>query len=95
MAEWCALVKALEWLNESGLKMPSRLKIEGDSQLIINQYTGEWKCNDSRMKMWCGWAIKAAEKTGCLITAFWIRREQNEWADSLSQRGIYAESDNS
>lgn len=54
-AEYDTLIAALEAvqkrLRESGADpMTARLDIRGDSQLVINQVRGEWKCSDERMR---------------------------------------------
>jgi len=54
-AEYDTLIAALEAvqkrLREGGADpMTARLDIRGDSQLVINQVRGEWKCSDERMR---------------------------------------------
>ncbi|MBK8050566.1 MAG: reverse transcriptase-like protein [Anaerolineales bacterium] len=54
-AEYDTLIAALEAVHKRLLDggadpATARLEIRGDSQLVINQVTGEWKCTDERMR---------------------------------------------
>lgn len=48
VAEWIALGFALRFLADAGWK--GRLRITGDSKLVINQLTGEWQCKAEHLK---------------------------------------------
>jgi ribonuclease HI len=81
VAEWHALWRALQFLAEQGWR--GRLQIYGDSQLVLNQLTGRWKCHKEYL-----WRCR----DGCLVLlagidwrATWIPREENGEADALSR----------
>jgi ribonuclease HI len=47
-AEYCALGFALRWLKDSGWD-GEELIVRADSQLLIKQVLGEWKCKSERL----------------------------------------------
>lgn len=49
MAEYLALIGALQWLQSVKFKQQYRLKIHGDSMLVVNQVNGGWKCHNDRL----------------------------------------------
>jgi ribonuclease HI len=88
VAEYTALRKALVLVKEKwGTDL--KLTIYGDSQLVINQMSGEWNTDRASGKY-------VQEMTACLqlLTQFpriefiWIPREQNTFADGLSKRAL-------
>jgi len=82
VAEYTALIKALEWLVNSGL-VDEETVVRGDSQLTIYQMTGRYSVNAERI-------IPLHKKAANLAKKFrkirfeWIPRERNEEADRLS-----------
>ncbi|MDQ3853867.1 MAG: ribonuclease HI family protein, partial [Thermoproteota archaeon] len=48
VAEYTALVKALQWLLENNLGS-TKVEIKSDSQLIVNQLTGDYKVKSKRI----------------------------------------------
>jgi ribonuclease HI len=83
VAEYSGFVAILEYLITQGLEK-TRVKIFGDSNLVIQQMFGTWK-----MKK--GFYIETALKAQKLLknfpntTGHWIPREQNGIADELSK----------
>jgi ribonuclease HI len=84
VAEYQALIKALSMLSsilniETDFK--EELLINGDSQLVINQVTGSWRCNDSRLQVLRNMVqqilgtVKATFE--CHVKLEWIPREKN------------------
>lgn len=86
IAEYQALIKALEFLfHKSKIKI-SHLVILGDSMLVVQQVCGNWKCNKPYLyklknlistllsQICSSWEIK------------WIPRHENKDADELSKR---------
>lgn len=78
-AEYVALGSALRWLNETGRN--GNLQILGDSQLVINQLTGSWQCNQPRL-------MRLRDRCLELLAGFqwkakWISRDINVDADRL------------
>ena len=88
VAEYTALIKALEYLVENGLT-DDEVLVKGDSQLTIRQMQGIYSVKAERI-------IPLHEKATELVKKFrkirfqWIPREQNEEADHLSHEA-YAE----
>jgi ribonuclease HI len=86
LAEWRALEAGLCWLAH--LTVPvGRLRIFGDSQLVVHQLTGRWKCKTARLA-----AIRdeCQRLLGRLAAwdAFWVPRGRNERADGLAAEVI-------
>ncbi|MGN6483152.1 MAG: ribonuclease HI family protein [Thermomicrobiales bacterium] len=51
-AEYLTLIRALEWLDRflEGQRGGARVRINGDSQLVINQVTGKWKIKAEQLR---------------------------------------------
>lgn len=87
VAEYTALVRALEWLVERGLC--EELVVRGDSQLVIKQLKGEYAVRSQRL-------APLHRRVRELLSRFpsvkfeWVPREENGEADSLS-RAAYKE----
>lgn len=83
VAEYTALVKALEWLL-SNKKECERVSVRGDSRLVISQMRGEFKV---KAKSILPLFQKAAllKKEFADISFQWIPREENHEADKLSE----------
>ena len=87
VAEYCALGFALKWLLETGLGGKAVLDIRGDSQLVVEQLNGNWKCNKDhlrRLRDRCKALLQEIMPASWRAT--WIPREQNGEADALSRR---------
>ena len=85
VAEYTALIKALECLSERGLE-GEKLLIRGDSQLVIRQLKGEYKVRSERIK-------PLYERAKELLSRFdaeleWVPREKNAEADELSRKAF-------
>jgi ribonuclease HI len=81
-AEYLALIGALEQYLASGRSGP--LLVLGDSQLVINQMTGEWGINHPAL---LHLNRQAAALTGRIpggVRYRWIPREENQVADMLA-----------
>jgi ribonuclease HI len=84
VAEYTALVKALEWLLANNLGS-SRVEIMGDSQLIVNQLTGDYKVKAKRI-------VSLYKQVLLLMSKFhdiqikWVSREKNREADRLTNK---------
>jgi ribonuclease HI len=83
-AEYTGLILGLEKALELGIQ---QLKIEGDSNLVVNQVQGLWKVKEPRL-------VKYNQKAKELyakfteIRIYHIPREENKDADALSKEGI-------
>jgi len=86
VAEYTALVKALEWLVERGLT-GERLRVRGDSQLVIRQLRGEYAVRAPRI-------APLYRRVRELLARFpscefeWVPREGNREADALSLEAL-------
>ncbi len=84
VAEYTALIKALECLKEKGIK--DKVVIRGDSQLVIKQLKGEYRVRSERMK-------PLYKRVKELLEGFdyeleWVPRKFNEEADLLSREAF-------
>jgi len=84
VAEYTALIKALEWLQENGYGS-SKVEVKGDSQLVVRQMGGQYRVKNRQI-------IPLFQKAAVLRKKFadleisWVPREQNSEADRLSER---------
>lgn len=83
VAEWAGLTNALRYLVSNKFKHGSKINIKGDSQLVIYQLTGEYKCKKETLRPYY-------EECLMLLSdydwqAHWIAREENQEADTLSK----------
>lgn len=84
VAEYTAFVKALQWLLANNLGS-SRVEIMGDSQLVVNQLTGDYKVKAKRI-------ISLYKQVLLLMSKFhdiqikWVPREKNREADRLTNK---------
>jgi ribonuclease HI len=83
-AEYAGLILGLQQAKEFGIK---RLKVEGDSLLVINQMKGTYKCKSSNL-------LELYERAKELEAAFdkieynHVFRNKNKRADQLSNMAI-------
>lgn len=80
-AEYAGLILGLRWSLELGL---SSLAVKGDSQLVINQASGNWKVKNSRLKCLCS-RVRGLMARFDLVTLSWIPRQDNVRADQAVQ----------
>jgi ribonuclease HI len=87
-AEYLALIGALEQYLASGRSGP--LQVQGDSQLVINQMTGEWGINNPALWSLNRQATALAKRISGGVRYRWIPREENQVADTLAggQAGV-------
>ena len=84
VAEYTALVKALQWLLENNLSS-TKVEIKSDSKLIVNQLTGDYKVKAKRI-------ISLYKQVLLLKSKFqdiqikWVPREKNREADRLTNK---------
>jgi len=80
VAEYSALKRAVEWINEQ--KIVDDILIKGDSQLVINQMQGSWQIKSETSQRFVPQIRKLLK--GKKVRFMWIPREQNAEADMLS-----------
>ncbi len=84
MAEYTAVIRALEWLLENGYR-DEKVEVCSDSQLCMFQLQGHYAVRSPRI-----WLLY--ERASGLARRFrsvrfrWVPREQNEEADALSRK---------
>lgn len=81
VAEFSALKRALEWLNEQGIE--DEIVIKGDSMLVINQMKGIWQVKSQTSRKYVP-EIKMLLRRK-RVRLEWVKRENNAEADSLSR----------
>lgn len=84
-AEYAGVIGALEWVSTHAPKKD--LLIHSDSQLVINQMSGNWACNSPLLKKLRAVALEKSSKINS-VEYIWIPREQNSLADQVS-RSLY------
>jgi ribonuclease HI len=100
VAEWSALKFALYYLVRN--QWTGKLTIKGDSNLVIEQLVGNWRCNGKRLIEFRDCCLNYLEELGLAniqrnkkgkitavehkFTAMWIPRDQNKRADALSNQ---------
>lgn len=84
IAEYTAVIKALEWLLENGCA-GEEIAVCSDSQLCIYQLQGVYAVRSPRLMPLYARALELAEKFSGLSFK-WVPREQNEEADRLSRK---------
>ncbi|UXD21803.1 ribonuclease H [Ignicoccus pacificus DSM 13166] len=84
IAEYTALIKALECLREKGIK--DKVIIRGDSQLVIRQLKGEYSVRSERIKPLFQRAKELLRGLDYVLE--WVPRRLNEEADALSREAF-------
>lgn len=84
VAEYMALVKALQWLLENNLGS-SKVEVKSDSKLIVNQLTGDYKVKARRIVSLYKQVLLLKSKFQD-IQIKWVPREMNKEADTLTNK---------
>lgn len=82
-AEYNALINLLKEAKRRGIK---KIKIYGDSKLVVSQISKEWKIKMPHLYELAHKAWSLAENID--VTYEWVPREKNKRADELSNEGI-------
>lgn len=91
IAEWEALVEALKTAHAyaTGLDPDVKIRIYGDSQTIVRQFTGRYKVRAEHLRPFHTRAMMYKQLLGRRLRIVgWIPREDNKEADKLSKEGI-------
>ncbi len=83
VAEYTALVKALEWLV-ANKRESDVVRVRGDSNLVISQLRGEFRVRKKALMPLFQKAALLKNKFAD-ITFQWVAREENKEADKLSE----------
>jgi ribonuclease HI len=84
VAEYTALAKALQWLTESNFSS-QRVQIKSDSQLVVNQLSGDYKVKSRRIISLYKEVLLLKNKFQD-IQIVWIPRDKNREADKLTTK---------
>lgn len=84
VAEYTALAKALQWLLANNFSS-NRVEIKSDSQLVVNQLTGDYKVKARRILPLYKQVLFLKAKFQN-IQIKWIPREENREADRLTNK---------
>lgn len=84
VAEYSAVIMALEWLSSSSIKYPvSSIQFILDSELIVRQINGVYKVKDLKLKKLHTYVAELIKKIGKEFVFKNILREKNKIADEL------------
>lgn len=82
VAEYTALIKALEWLDAAGYGS-SPIEVKSDSQLVVNQINGQYRVRTKRLVP-LHLKVQSLLKKFKEVQVFWVPREKNAEADRLT-----------
>ena len=91
-AEYNSLLLGLSRARDLGIRI---LRIEGDSNLVVNQVAGKWQVKDLELKVICNKIKEIIKNDFDCVTIRHIYREYNKHADALtneclaSKKGFY------
>ena len=83
VAEYTALIKALEWLSRNQPR--ESIRIRSDSKLVVSQINGEYKVKSKRIIPLYRQAM-SLKNSFPSIEIEWVPREENREADALTNR---------
>ncbi|RLE88709.1 MAG: ribonuclease H [Thermoprotei archaeon] len=86
VAEYTALIRALEWLVEHGY-VEGKLVVRGDSQLAIRQLSGLYAVRSPRIRPLYGQVVRLLRNFK-QVKFEWIPRNLNWEADALSREAF-------
>ena len=86
-AEYAALHLALNELEQLGVHhLP--VHFVGDSQVVINQLTGEWPCTEIELNRWADRIEALEQKLGLTPSYDFVSRKKNQEADHLASQAL-------
>jgi len=86
-AEYAALHLALNELQQLGVHhLP--VHFVGDSQVVINQLTGEWPCTEIELNRWADRIEALEQKLGLTPSYDFVSRKKNQEADHLASQAL-------
>ncbi len=84
VAEYLALIRGLELALDQGVE---RLEVRGDSQLVIRQVTGAWRCRQPHLRPLRDRARELRDRFE-RVRFTWVDRGSNERADEAALQGV-------
>ena len=94
IAEYIALGALLVHIlakTSSVRNVDRKLVVRGDSQLVVNQFNGEWRVRKSNLRPIAAMVYIVRDQLidkGWTITAEWVAGYENKQADKLSRRAM-------
>lgn len=88
VGEYQAVIAAMLWLIGLPPNEQDSVILQSDSQLVINQVTGVWQCNDPKLVPLRDMVLEAKDRYSKSIMFKWVPRTKNLEADELS-RSVY------
>ncbi len=85
VAEYVALIRALEWLHAQGFR--GAVVAVGDSQLVVRQMLGEYEVRAEHLKAYHARLTQLAREFRH-VEFRWVPREENRRADALSKQAF-------
>lgn len=85
VAEYVGAIRALEKLRS--MNFTGEVVVEGDSQFVIRQMTGEYEVRAEHLKAYHDW-LRQLTRSFRRVVFHWVPREENTVADALSKRAI-------
>lgn len=86
-AEYAALYHGLNLCLELDISH-QKIKVIGDSLVVINQLTGEWPCYEPVLSQWMEKIEAICQKNKLIIDAKAVRRGDNKEADKLATQAL-------
>lgn len=83
VAEYTAVISALEWLKQNQELRIEKVKFFLDSKLVVNQLNGIFKIKEARLRELIIKVRRLEQETGINIFYVYIPREKNKIADGL------------
>ena len=88
VAEYQAVISALEWLKNSSIINQSSINFYLDSQLVVNQLNGLFKIKDGKLRVLIVKVRGLEQQIGGKIFYNLISRQQNKIADALVNKAL-------
>jgi len=88
-AEYTGLIEGLQYINKS-IRDVGKVEVKGDSNLVVQQVLGNWKCNAANLAPYCDKAksiLKSLKRKGHISLAH-VPREDNAIADVISNLAV-------
>lgn len=87
VGEWLALCNALELVIDLRKDFPAKIRVFGDSKLVVNQFNLLWQIKEDKFRKFFIRA-RIANELAKVGEIYWVRREQNKQADILSKMAL-------
>lgn len=87
VAEYTALIRALEYVGKLTVQLPIEVEVFADSKLLIMQMSGKFKVKSAHIKELILQARELEKRLGKVFYTH-IPREQNKMADKLANLAL-------